>query len=408
LNIQAQINRLLAILLHNKDRFQVVYGGAGSGKTYAIAQKVVATLARSKEYERWIIVRKVAKTIRHSVFAIVKDFIIEWGLYEDFYIRESDHYIQNKKTGNDAIFLGLDDVEKLKSIKEPTKIWIEEASEIAQSDLIQLNLRLRGKTKTTKQMILSFNPISSMHWLKAYFFDNPKKNVFISHTTYRDNAFLDEEYKQELEDLKDIDYPYYCIYCLGEWGMIGNLAFTNIVIEEFDKKLEDYDTILYGMDYGFNHANAFELLGMQDEEIYLHDELYRKKITNQQFITEMEPMKKQYKLENKIINADSASPAYIKEFRDSGYTQIKGAEKGDGSVIAGVNWLKRRTLHIHRTRCPHAAAEFANAKYKEDKDGNLKEELVPFNDDTIAAARYAVEPLWKGKQIPDILVPIPR
>ena len=76
--------------------------------------------------------------------------------------------------GNSVIFKGLDDTEKLKSITFPkgelTDIWVEEASEVREEDFNQLDVRLRGKG-THKQMVLTFNPVSVLHWLKRRFFD---------------------------------------------------------------------------------------------------------------------------------------------------------------------------------------------------------------------------------------------
>jgi phage terminase large subunit len=37
-------------------------------------------------------------------------------------------------------------------------------------------------------------------------------------TTYRDNNFLDEEYKRTLELKAKVNPNYYRIYVLGEWG----------------------------------------------------------------------------------------------------------------------------------------------------------------------------------------------
>lgn len=67
----------------------------------------------------------------------------------------------NFPNGSEILFSGLDDVEKLKSIYAITGIWIEEASELDEGDLNQLDIRLRGETRFYKQIILSFNPISA-------------------------------------------------------------------------------------------------------------------------------------------------------------------------------------------------------------------------------------------------------
>ena len=96
------------------------------------------------------------------------------------------------------IFAGLDDVEKLKSIQGITDVWIEEATEITQDDYQQLNLRLRGGT-LSKQIIMSFNPVSALSWIKRYFFDEPDEDkVSILKTTYKHNRWLDAEYIAEI------------------------------------------------------------------------------------------------------------------------------------------------------------------------------------------------------------------
>ena len=127
--------------------------------------------------------------------------------------------------GSEILFAGLDDVEKLKSIYNITGIWIEEASELLEGDFNQLDIRLRGETKYYKQIILSFNPVNIMHWLKRRFFDKRDDNAVTHHSTYKDNKFLDAESIRVLENFKDTDEYYYTVYCLGQWGVTGKTVF---------------------------------------------------------------------------------------------------------------------------------------------------------------------------------------
>lgn len=87
--------------------------------------------------------------------------------------------ITNTRNGSTLLFMGLDNIEKLKSIQGITGIWIEEVSECQKGDILELNRRLRGETKYYKQIILTFNPISHLHWLKEHFFDNPNSKASI-------------------------------------------------------------------------------------------------------------------------------------------------------------------------------------------------------------------------------------
>lgn len=336
-------------------------------------------------------VRKVARTLRYSVFALMRQTISDMGLMSKFKINQSDMAITCLHNGNQFLFLGLDDVEKLKSIHGVTDIWVEEASEIAQSDFEQLNLRLRGNPEITKQIVLTFNPISFTHWLKLYFFDALRPNTTTLKTTYKDNAFLDEEYIDELESLKHRDYTYYQIYALGEWGVLGNLIYTDYVVEDISQDPDDYGSTYAGLDFGFNDPSALVRFGWKDSELYVFDELYQSGLTNTDLIREAGLLIPK----NEQITADSAEPDRIQEFRRAGFN-IYPAKKGKDSVKFGIDWIKRRKIHIHPS-CQNFINEIQSYKYREDKDGNVLDEPVNMNDHLMDALRYGTEPLRRGR-----------
>jgi phage terminase large subunit len=136
-------------------------------------------------------------------------------------------------TGNEVVFKGLDDIEKVKSITfengELTHIWCEEATEMQEADVNQLKVRLRGG-KSKKQIVLSFNPINIQHWIKKHFIDSKLATVCFS--TYKDNKFLTEEDIKALEDLKYTDEYTYDVYCLGKWGILGKTVFDARAIQQ--------------------------------------------------------------------------------------------------------------------------------------------------------------------------------
>ena len=227
-------NKAFIHLLNCTKRYLILYGGAGSGKSFFIGERYIYKLLNNKMCNL-LVVRKTGKSNRDSTFALFKQIISKWKLGQYFKVNESDLRIRCLLNGNEIIFAGLDDVEKLKSITfsrgELTDIWIEEASEILESDFNQLDVRLRGKG-TQKQIVISFNPIDINHWLKKRFFDVKKDNVEIMHSTYLNNDFLDEDYKQLLESYKDTDPYYYDVYCLGNWGVLGKTVFDAQKLQE--------------------------------------------------------------------------------------------------------------------------------------------------------------------------------
>ena len=216
-------NETFLPLFSDKHRYLVLMGGGGSGKSIFAGRKVLERVT-SEPGHRWLVVRKVAKTLRESCF---KQLVSQaWEFYPNSGIKvnKSDMVI-SFANGSEIIFAGLDDVEKLKSIFNITGIWIEEASELLESDFNQLDIRLRGQTAYYKQIIISFNPIFITHWLKKRFFDRKDSRVRTHHSTYKDNRFLDEEYIKVLESYKDTDEYYYTVYALGQWGVLGKSIF---------------------------------------------------------------------------------------------------------------------------------------------------------------------------------------
>jgi phage terminase large subunit len=209
------------------DRYLVLYGGAGSGKSYYIAQRYLYKMLM-QDMVNVMVIRNVHGTHRDSTFALFKQVISKWGMAKYFKMNESDMRVRCVLNGNEIIFKGLDDSEKLKSVTfskgELTDIWVEEASEIIEADFNQLDIRLRGG-KSKKQIVISFNPVDINHWLKKRFFDQHLDNCTVLHTTYKDNKFLDDDYTRLLESYKTSDPYYYSVYCLGEWGVLGKTIF---------------------------------------------------------------------------------------------------------------------------------------------------------------------------------------
>lgn len=211
--------------LDNDDRYLVFYGGGSSGKSYFIAQRWIYMLIHPKRCNL-LVTRNTGDTNRTSTFPLLKQVISNWNLSEHFKINESDMRIVCKLTGNEVVFKGLDDIEKVKSITfangELTHIWCEEATEMQEADVNQLKVRLRGG-KTKKQIVLSFNPINVQHWIKGHFIDSGLATVCFS--TYKDNKFLTDDDRKALEDLKHTDEYTYEVYCLGKWGILGKTVF---------------------------------------------------------------------------------------------------------------------------------------------------------------------------------------
>lgn len=372
-------NPLIGTLQKSDKRFVVNYGGSGSGKSFSQTQyEIIRCLQKP---EKLLVIRKVASTLKDSVISLFTSILNQWGL--------QDYYTENKATqfikfsnGSEILFKGMDDPEKIKSIAGITRIWIEEASELNQVDFQQLNLRLRGKEGL--QITLTFNPIDEEHWIKSYFFDNPTVNekTNIIRTTYKDNKFIDEAYKAELEGYQFIDKNYYKIYALGEWGGITEGRIFPIW-EQIDH-FPEIDGFWYGLDFGYsNDPTAIVKTIKWRERTYFDEICYQTGMTN----GDIANLFKSIGYFGELIICDSAEPKSIDELRRLGLNAVP-ADKGQGSIMAGIDYLKRQKILVSK-RSLNIIKENKYYQWTQDKNGKWLPKPKDFMNHIIDACRYA-------------------
>jgi len=391
-----QISEVFYPFFECTNRYVVLYGGAGSGKSVVTAQKLIARCMLEVNH-RFLVIRKVGVTLRHSTYALFKALISRENLEDDFKYNESNLEITYLPNGNKVIFKGLDDPEKMKSIDGITGIWIEEATELTltktpqgeKGDLDQLDLRLRGKTTNYKQIIITFNPISANHWIKKRFFDDVVDDCYILKTTYLDNAFIDDEYKKVMDRLKKQNPEYYKIYALGQWGSLEGLVYDKYeVVQEMPQHFEkEY----IGLDFGYNHPFSIVHIRLKDRDLYIDELIYQTDRTNLEII---EYVDESYLFVKKLpIFCDSARPDLISEWRSAGYK----AEKANKAVFDGINTVKSFNLFVTK-RSANIIKEFGLYAYKTDKEGQTMDEVIKLNDDAMDALRYALTPYIKRRK----------
>jgi len=380
--MQLKVSKIYKSFFESKNRYAILYGGAGSGKSYVTAQKILIRLISEKNHN-FLVIRKVARTIRESVFALFKSLINELNL--EVKINETNMTIEFNQ--NRIIFFGLDDREKIKSIAGISGIWIEEVTELSEEDFDQLDLRLRGKTTNYKQIILTFNPVSAEHWIKKKFFDKKVEDTFVLKTTYLDNPFVGSEYHQVMNRLKSDNYDYYKIYALGEWGNLKGLVYPKY--ETIEKLPEYFEEEYIGLDFGYNHPFAVVLVRIEKRNLFIKELFYKSEWENHKVI---EYFNNYPHLKKVRIYADSARADLISEWKSAGYN-IKKANK---SVFEGINAVKSFNLYITQDSL-NILREINLYSWKEDKNGNSLDEVIKLNDDALDAVRYAITPYIEKK-----------
>lgn len=394
--IQIQSNKAFSEVHRSKKRYIALKGSAGSGKSVDTAQQYLIRLLKDKG-RNLVCIRKSDVTNRDSTYAELTGAIYRLGLEKYFECRLSPLQIRCIN-GNMIIFRGVNDEkqrEKLKSITfqkgKLTDVWIEEATELTQSDFEIIDDRLRGNLPSGQfyQIKMTFNPVNKNHWIKKQFFDRQDENTLTCHSSYLDNRFIDDAYKARMQRRKEVDPDGYRIYGLGDWGEIGGLVLKNWEVADISQNANDYDDVAIGQDFGFNHANAVLQLAIKDDDIYILKEIYVYEKDTSEIIDIADKMD----LVGKMW-CDSAEPDRIKTWKKAGY-KAEGVTKEKTTKqkyqATQIDWLKRRKIYIHPS-CVNTKMEIEQWKWKKDEQsGKYLDEPVPFFDDAMAALRYGIE-----------------
>ena len=377
-----------------KTRVNVFYGGAGSGKSYFVMQKIILKALDSQR--KVLIVRKVGATLKESVWSLTLELIHTGGLTPTVkQINKSDLTIEFLN-GSVLLFKGLDDSEKIKSINGITDIVIEEATEITLDDFTQLNLRLRSK-KPNNQIHLMFNPVSKANWVYKYFFETKPDNCVIVQTTYRDNPHLPKEYVDSLHALENKNPAYYKIYVRGEFATLDKLVFP-VIHKRIISEDELTDAWFWaGMDFGYTNdptAITWGYYNPAQNDLYITGEYDKIGMTNDVIAETLISLG----LSKERIVADSAEPKSITELRNLGIKRIIASVKGADSVKNGIDRMQRCNIIIDE-RCTKTIEEFENYTWQKDKKtGEYINQPVDSYNHHIDSIRYGIQTVINKKR----------
>ncbi len=370
-------------------------GGRGSTKSSFASLNIPLTILQRPDCHA-VVLRKVANTLRNSVYNQVEWAIHALGVAEIFDRRINPLSFTHKKTGQKILFLGVDDKEKIKSLKLPLGyvgiIWFEELDQFSGMEEIRSLLQslLRGGDKYW--VFYSFNPPKSRNnWVnEEVMFDRVDRIVHQS--TYLDvpRSWLGEQFILEAKRLKEKSETLYRHEYLGEVTGTGGSVFDNVEDRKMsDEEIASFDRLHYGLDFGYAiDPLAFICMhyDKKREDLYIFDEIYSQRLKNKQAAELIKP-----KTGRRMIGADSAEPRTIDEMTDYGLN-ILPSKKGPDSVDYGIKWLQRLDhIYIDKRRAPNTYREFIGYEYRKNKDGQYISAYPDKNNHAIDAVRYGIE-----------------
>ena len=400
-NVNLQLKKALFVpkfyplLFDYSHRWEVYMGSAGSAKSYFITQKLIVRACN--EQIKILVCRRTATTIRNTCFSLFKDIITKWQLAPYVRIRESDFNIKFPN-GSEIIFIGLDEETKLLSLNNIGCIFIEEAFEVPKNIVEQLNLRLRGRTPN-QQILMAFNPIPKKHWLYKFCEEEPPTSFIFSHSTYKDNPFLNAEYVAELEELYTRNPQKARVFCDGEWGIDAEgLVITNWRAEDFDAMELARAGLEHraGMDVGWIDKTAIidSLYDKENRTIYIFNEFYKSGCQ----LNEIAQAIKDMSLTKTKLYIDSAEPRTIQYMKNEGIGAFP-CVKGKDSVKAGIMFLQDNNIVVHPS-CKSLITELENFSYiKSKQTGEWTEETTHEYSHAIDALRYAYSDIYTNKKM---------
>jgi len=350
--------------LNSKSRFIVNQGGSRSSKTYSICQMLIVYCVQNPN-KVVSIVRKTFPALRATVMRDFFEIMKDLEIYEKANHNMSEN-IYRFPNGSIVEFFSVDDEQKIRGRKRDVG-WCNEANELWFEDFQQLNMR------TEEKLIFDYNPSDSSSWL----YKLPAEESVMIKSTYKDNPFLPESIKRQIEDLKRTDEALYQIYALGEKAISKSNIYNNWTF--LGRKPQRFQSYVYGLDFGYNHPTALIRVYWSDGDIWIEPVIYESYLTTSELIEKF----KQLEIEKTVdILADYSRPEIIAELQNAGYN-VNNANK---SVKMGINFVK--TFGVFCQEDEALKKEYENYKWKKIGD-IITEEPVKLYDDAMDAVRYA-------------------
>ena len=380
-------------------RWEVYMGGAGSGKSYFVVQKLLIKAITSKR--KICMCRRFGTSVQKSIWDLTLDILKTWKIYEHVKINQTLRCITFPNDSQIYMF-GLDSEEKMLSIAGITDFMLEECTELNEELVDQIDLRLRAK-EPNLQIFMCFNPVSTYNFMYEFCEGDkrPKSMLYIT-STYRDNPFLPQSYIESIEALCLRNPNKARIYAEGQWGtdieglVFGrNTKFQSIDVEKLlkDRSIE----VRVGSDSGQIDPSTIvvSLYDKRNQTIYVVNEWYLRGATLDDHYNAIVNLGL---LKTKIVvdSADTRLINYLKSKRVNAVPTIKGK----GSVEARIDYLLNSTIIIDEERCPNTAMEFQNFSWIKDKQTSKYTEKTTHEwSHTIDALSYAYNDLYTAKKV---------
>lgn len=356
-------------------RLRVVQGGTSASKTVSILLYLIS-LAQSDKTPT--VTSIVSESLPHLKRGSMRDFLqimTEHRYFKDQNWNRSD-YTYTLETGSRIEFFSVDQPDKVRGPRRD-RLFVNEANNISLDTFNQLEVR------TKEFVFLDYNPTSQFWVFDEVLTDTDVSELLI--LTYLDNEALAPEIVAAIERRKK-NAGWWKVYGLGQLGEVEGKIYRDWAI--IDEVPHEARLERRGLDFGYtNDPSAIIDIYEYNGGIVLDELLYAKGRSNRQLADVL------LQGEQVLTMADSAEPKSIDEIRSYG-VNVMGAEKGQGSVLQGIQWLQGQRISMTK-RSVNLIREYRNYLWMTDRDGrvlNVPEHEFSHSMDSV---RYGVSG-WRG------------
>ena len=329
-------------------RIRIIQGGTSASKTISVLIYLISVAQSNSN----LTISIVSESLPHLRRGAIKDFINimkTHNYYKDERWNKSE-FTYRFETGSIIEFFSADQSAKLRGGRRDI-LFINECNNIDFNSYQELEVR------TKLFIFLDFNPVAEF-WVHSEIMPNFEHD-FIK-LTYKDNEALDPRIIQSIESRRISNPNWWRVFGEGEVGINEGQIYTNW--ELIDEVPEQARLERYGLDFGYtNDPSACISIHYYNESYILNEEFYASSLSNRNIADLLKA------LPEALVIADSAEPKSIDEIMLLG-VNIKGAEKGAGSVNQGIQLVQDQKLYVTKSST-NLIKDLRNYLWKVDKAG---------------------------------------
>ena len=420
IDIQQEVNPNFKSVWQSRKPNNVLKGGRSSFKSSVIALKLVYKMIkyiRKGEKANVVVIRKVANTIRDSVFLKIQWALSKFGIEHQFKTTVSPFTITHKKTGSTFYFYGQDDFAKLKSndIGRLIGVWYEESAEFKNKEEFDQSFATFARQNIDGdivQFFWSYNPPRNpYHWINEWAEDlKGEDNYLVHESTYLDDelGFVNDQMLDEINRIKDNDYDYYRYIYLGEAVGLGTNVYNFELFQKVNKipKGERPIYMYFGLDAGHQQSATSDLCGILTNKgnLYAVDMYYYSPQGKVRKKSPRELSKEIHEFEERLVKRYKI-PAVRKRTIDS----AEGALRNQYFEMYGVRWnpvvkqkkitmtdyvstllAQGRVFYLSKPSLEIFEREHKNYRWNEDTIMKDNPEVVKEDDHSCDAFQYLV------------------